>query len=88
MPHRARTKPTQENTLQTLTKLLSQVPASDCIMVLTDLNEQLPANVKNVTGKWAHGEASQNAEKMLEVLRMFDLFAVNTAFISSKEKIF
>ncbi len=51
---------------------------------MTDLNEQLPPNVKNVTGKWAHGEASQNAGKMIEVLRMFDLFAVNTAFQRKK----
>ena len=51
---------------------------------MTDLNEQLPVNVKNITGKWAYGEASQNAEKMMTMLRQFDLFAVNTAFQSKR----
>ena len=77
MSRRARSNPSQQNTLA---KLLSQVPLSDCKVLMTDLNEQLPPNVKNVTGKWAHGEVSKNADDMIEVLRMYDLFAVNTAF--------
>ena len=80
MPHRARSNPSQQNTMDSLIKLLSQVPPSDCIVLATDLNEQLPSNVPKVTGKWAHGEASQNADKMIDLLRMFDMFAVNTAF--------
>ena len=66
--------------MDSLTGLLTQVPAGDCIVLLTDLNEQLPANVAKVTGKWAFGEASQNAGKMVDMLRQFDLFAINTSF--------
>ena len=56
------------------------MPKNDCIVLLGDFNEQLSANVKDRTGKWAFGKKSDNAEDLLEVMRMFDLFAVNTKF--------
>lgn len=37
-------------------------------------------NIRNVTRKWTYGPGSQNEESIMEILRMFDLFAVNAAF--------
>ena len=80
MPHRARVKPCQEDTMGSLIKLLKQVPKSDCIVALGDFNEQLPSRVSGLTGKWAYGEKSPNADSLMDVMNMFNLFAVNTDF--------
>ena len=80
LPHRARIKPAQSDTIQSLVKLLRQVPKHDCIILMGDFNEQLPGKVTSCTGKWCVGEASANADDILSVMRMFNLFAVNTAF--------
>ena len=58
MPHRMRSHPSQSDTAATLMSLLSKIPKNDCIIVLGDMNEQLPANIKGHTGKWSFGEAS------------------------------
>ena len=84
IPHRARIKPTQENTLNTLIQLLKQVPKYDYIIVLGDLNEQLCANIKNRTDHWTGGAASKNADKILDIMRMYDLYAINTHFEPKK----
>ena len=52
MPHRARINPDQKDTIEELMKLLRQVPTHDCLIVLGDFNEQLPAGVEHCTGKW------------------------------------
>ena len=80
IPHRSRIQSDQQTTLTTLLRLLVQIPPGDCIVLLTDLNEQLPANDENVTGKWTHDKASPNAEMMMDMIRQFDLFSINTAF--------
>ena len=80
VPHRARTNPAQHNTLDELEQLLKQVHHNDCIIVLGDINEQLPANIDNHTGNWAYGDASQNADNIIDILRLYDLFAINTKF--------
>ena len=80
MPHRARVQPAQHNTMIELTKLLKEAPSNDCIVLLGDFNEQLQANVKGYTGKWGSGEASKNAESVLDLMRMFNLCAANTFF--------
>ena len=48
VPHRARVKPSQNDTLSSLIELLKQVPKNDCIVVLGDLNEQLPSNTESL----------------------------------------
>ena len=77
LPHRARVKPAQEDTLLKLIKLLKEVPKNDCIIILGDLNEQLGI-IPGFLGNWAHGTASRNAQKVVDVMRMFDLQAANT----------
>ena len=53
-------------------------------VILVDLNEQLPGAVKGLTGKWVHGKKSQNADKILDIMRMFNLFAASTNFQPKK----
>ena len=84
VPHRLRVEPAQHNTLGTLSKLLKQVPKSDCIIILGDLNEQLPPNIDNHTGKWAFGSASKNADDIIDIMRLHDLYAINTKFQPAK----
>ena len=73
MPHRARVRPAQHNTMSELKRLLKQAPSNDCIILLGDFNEQLPPSMDGCTGKWTYGEASQNAEHVLDLMRMFEL---------------
>ena len=47
------------DTLTTLTELpADESVKNDCLVILGDFNEQLPANVPGVTGKWANGADS------------------------------
>ena len=80
MPHRARVKPCQDDTMASLVTLLKSVPKRDCIVLMGDFNEQLPGNIPGLTGKWAFGEKSENANNLLDVMGMFNLFAANTQF--------
>ena len=84
VPHRARVEPCQNDTLSSLIELLKKVPKNDCIVVLGDLNEQLPSNIESLTGKWAYDTKSANADEILHIMRMFDLFAVSTKFQPKK----
>ena len=45
-----------------------------------DFNEQLEGNVQGRTGKWVGGLKSKNADKIMELLRLHELTAVNTLF--------
>ena len=85
IPHRARIKPCQDDTLNSLVELLKQVPKNDCVVLAGDFNEQLPKNVEQLTGKWAFGSESANADKVLNVMRMFNLSAVSTFFQPKKK---
>ena len=79
IPHRAR--PCQNDTLSTLIELLKQVPKNNCIVLLVgDFNEQLPKNLENLTGKWAYGTKSANADVITDIMRMFNLAAASTMF--------
>ena len=80
LPHRGRAAPDQDDTIQDLQEALQKAATSDCIIILGDFNEQLPANVENRTGKWVGGEPSKNAKKILDLMHLYDLFAVNTIF--------
>ena len=44
------------------------------------MSNLLPANLPGLTGKWAFGKESKNANDILDIMRMFDLFAINTKF--------
>ena len=64
---------------------MKEIPKNDCIIVLGDLNEQLGHQPK-LSGKWSHGNASQNDHKVLDMMRMFDLQAANTYYQSRRGK--
>ena len=80
LPHRARTAPNQDDTLQDLENVLSSVPNGDCICVLGDFNEQLPSNTHGRTGHYTGGTASDNADKIIQFMQIHDLIAANTFF--------
>lgn len=56
------------------------MPSGDCTVVLGDLNVQLAGNHKPLTDKWDLGEASENADIILDMMRMYNLSAVHTFF--------
>ena len=80
VPHRGRVAPCQDDTLQDLENVLRRTPRNDCICILGDCNEQLEGNVHGRTGKWVGGLKSKNADKIMQLLRLHDLTAVNTFF--------
>jgi len=84
LPHRGRTAPAQGDTLADLQEVLSDVNPHDCVCVLGDLNEQVEASIKGLTGKWTGGQASKNADKVTQLLRLNQLAAVNTMFQPKK----
>ena len=86
VPHKARVKPAQSDTLHTLTELLKTVPKNDCVILLGDFNAQFGSLIQKCTGKWTSGPSSDNAEPILDIARMFNLFAVNTKFQPAKRK--
>ena len=75
MSNLSRVDPVQEVT----NVLLKQVPKNGCVTLLVDFNEQLE-HMKDLTGKWVYGKTSENAESIIDILRVHDLFAVNTNF--------
>ena len=66
--------------MSSLVNLLQQVPKNDCVVVLGDFNEQYYQAMCPTHSKWTYGFASQNADKLLEVMRMFDLYTISTHF--------
>ena len=74
-PHRARVQPAQHNTLESLTELLRRVDPKDCTVILHHLNEQLPANIHGDADKWTASKASENAGDVIDIMKIFDLFA-------------
>ena len=87
LPHSARSKPSTADTLATLVNLLKKVPKNDCTVILGDLNVQLPPNVHGISGNWAYGnKEDDNANAVMEVMRMFNLRAVNTDFQPADNK--
>ena len=80
LPHRGRASPSQDDTIMDLHEALKKAPSKDCIILLGDFNEQLPGSVENRTGKWVGGEPSQNASKIIDLMHLYDLYAVNTHF--------
>ena len=86
MPHRARIQPSQDQTLADIQEVLKDVPPRDCVCMLGDFNEQLPSNVEGATGAWTGGTASANANRMLDLLRMNNLTAINTLFPPKKRQ--
>ena len=86
MSHRGRTSPCQDDTIKDVQEALKKAPTQDCIVLLGDFNEQLGANIKERTGRWTGGKPSRNADKILDLMRMYDLYAVNTHFEPKKNE--
>ena len=81
LPHRGRVQPNQDDTLRDLEAVLSrEVAPGDCVCIMGDLNEQLEGGVKSRTGKWVAGEKSSKADKIMQLLQLHELTAINTTF--------
>ena len=80
IPHRGRVSPDQDDTIADLHEALKKAQPDDCIILLGDLNEQLGPNIKDRTGRWTGGKSSKNADKILDIMHMYDLYAANTHF--------
>ena len=80
VPHRGRVAPCQDDTLKDVENVLRRVPQGDCVCLLGDFNEQLQGGIKGRTGKWVGGPKSKNADKIMDLLRLHELTAVNTLF--------
>ena len=83
IPHKGRTnKPYAKDTISQIKKLLTTVKKSDCVILAGDFNCQLQCNVQGCTGKWSMTERDDggHGSEMLNLMREFDLFAVDTLF--------
>ena len=83
IPHKGRTSaPYAKDTIKQLKQLLQTVRKSDCILLAGDFNCQLQRNVEGCTGKWSmtQREDGGHGNKMIDLMREFDLFAVDTLF--------
>ena len=80
LPHRGRVQPNQDDTLRDLELVLAKVPRGDCVCIMGDLNEQLEGGVASRTGRWVAGQKSANADKIMQLMQLHELTAVNTTF--------
>ena len=80
LPHRGRVQPNQDDTLRDLETVLAKVPKRDCVCIMGDLNEQLEGGVQDRTGKWVAGPKTPNADKIMQLLQLHELTAMNTTF--------
>ena len=81
MPHRGRVSPSQDDTIRDLEFVLTKkVPQGDCICIMGDLNEQLEGNIRDRTGRWVAGPKSPNSSKLITLMQLHQLTAMNTMF--------
>ena len=64
LPHKGRVCPTMSDTLKELDMICKQAKPGECIVVMGDLNVQLPVNEQGYTGKHvcAQGESPESTE--------------------------
>ena len=83
LPHAGKkSQPHAEHVLLKLCEFLEGLGRHECVVILGDLNAQLPRNVEGITGRWTwsiDGD-NRNAPKVLSVMRRFGLVAMNSLF--------
>ena len=67
MPTMTRKAPTHNEVLQELQKFLQTIPKRDCVIVLGDMNVQLPRLTPGVTGKYARRLKKKQTKKKYSV---------------------
>ena len=89
IPHKGRKqKPVAKDTITQLKQLLRTVRKSNCIILAGDFNCQLQRNVEGCTGQWCmttRPNENGHGDKMLDLMREFDLFVVDTMFNPKKK---
>ena len=91
IPHKyKKTKPCASDVLNDLKNLLKnckKLKPTDCIIILGDFNCELQRNVPGCTGRWCMNQRPDNghSEEVMDLLRTFDLFAVDSLFRPKKK---
>ena len=81
VPHSNHVNPNRADILTDLDKLLSNIPLSDCVVVLGDFNSRLPRQHNRLTGKWCiHTQTDTHGggEAILELMKNHRLVAAST----------
>ena len=81
VPHSQHSNPSRATTLEELEKLLKNVPHSDCIMLLGDMNSCLPRSYEKLTGRWCvHKNVDRHGggNAILDLMRRHSLVAAST----------
>jgi len=88
IPHIGRKRaPFAHDTICQLRQLLDKVSTSKCVVLLGDLNCKLGRDIENLTGKWCiHKKPNSNGDKLLEVMRNYNLSAASTLFKPGKRR--
>ena len=81
LPHSQRAQPSLDDTLAELDATCKQAGQGDCLVILGDMNVQLPGNMKHLTGGHVCADSmSAPASKLLNLMRQYNLCAANTLF--------
>ena len=89
IPHKGRTvAPKADDTIAQLAGLLQTVRRSECVIIGGDFNCQLQRSVPGCTGKWCmtKHENKGHGGKVLDLLRTYDLCAIDTYFKPKRKK--
>ena len=94
VPHKYKTTtPNAEDVLQQISHLLQNcrdLKPNDCIILLGDFNCELQRNVQGCTGRWFMNKRKDDghSDKVIELLRAHDLFAVDSLFCPKRKNMF
>ena len=89
LPHSCRKQtPYFHDTMGQLSQLLGKVCSHTCVVLLGDFNCKLGRNVEKLTGKWCiHKKPNGNGNKLMDMMRTYNLSAVSTLFQPKRFKV-
>ena len=94
IPHKYRkTAPQAADTIAELSSLLSnckKLKPTDCVIIMGDLNCELPRNIQGYTGRWFMNKRHDDGHSadIISLMRSQDLFAVDSLFRPKRRKMF
>ena len=94
IPHKYKTTtPSAEDVLKRLDALLrdcAKIKKTDCVILMGDFNCELQRNVQGCTGQWFMNRRPDDghSDKVMDLLRVNDLFAVDSMFKPKRTRMF